>query len=226
MKLSKTAKLTASMLLFLLFAPYLPADAGPPMPKSESRLKKRSPQEVANAYYNKGISFRDSAWEYEKKLTEATSESAKEKLNQKAQKAYAKAIKQFNMALKKNPNMHQAHSSLGYALRKTGNFQSSLESYNKALEIAPTYTEAIEYRAEAHLGLNMLDHAKEAYMVLFKHDRPRADKLLAAMRDWVIEKNANAGNIKAETIQSFGSWVKERHSIAQKTGTKGSNSVW
>lgn len=225
MKIKKSALWVSCVFLFLLFAPYLPADSGPPMPKSESRLKKRSPKEVAIAYYNKGISLRDTAWEHEKKAEEA-GEDIQGKFNQKAKKSYSKAIKQYRMAIKKDPQLFQAHSSLGYALRKTGDFQASLESYNKALEINPTYTEAVEYRAEAHLGLNMLEESRDAYLVLFKHDRPRADKLLVAMKDWAEAHREDPGHVGREKVDKFTKWVNERDEIAKKTGSKGSNGVW
>lgn len=215
-----------SLFFFLLFAPTLLADSGPPMPESESRLKNRSPKEMAIAYYNKGLGLKDDAWKFEKEAAEASSDSEKAKLLGKAQKSYTKAIKQYELALKKDPDLYQAHSGLGYVLRKTGDHQAALESYNKALELQPTYTEAIEYRAEAHLGLNMLEEAKAAYMVLFQHDRPRADKLLAAMKDWVVEKDQDPGSAGREAVQNFAEWVKERSEIAQKSGSKGSNGVW
>ena len=73
--------------------------------------------------------------------------------------------------------MFQAWGSLGYAYRVTGNYPASLEAYAKALEIQPAYTPAIEYRAEAYLGLGRLDEVKSAYMTLFNSDRKRADEL-------------------------------------------------
>lgn len=225
MKIQKNARWVLCVLLCVLFAPYVPADSGPPMPETESRLKKRSPQEVAIAYYNKGVAQRDKAWEAEKSATEA-GEEGDGKYTAKAQRAYKKAIKQYRMAIKKNPKFYQAYSSLGYALRKTGEFQESLDSYNTALDINPTYTEAVEYRAEAHLGLNMLEESKQAYMVLFQHDRPRADKLLAAMKTWVGQRQDDPGKVGREKVDKFTKWVKERAEIAKKTGTKGSDGVW
>ena len=53
---------------------------------------------------------------------------------------------------------------------------------DRALELAPDYGEAIEYRAEAYLGLDRIDDAKKAYMQLFNLDRALADELMEAMR--------------------------------------------
>jgi len=225
-KFSTCAKLLACLSLASLFAPLVMADGGPPMPKSESRLKNRTPRETAIAYYNKGITLRDEAWDFEKKADEAPLERNQEKWLRKAQKAYTRAAKQFKMAIKKDPKLFQAHSSLGYALRETGDYEAALEAYNTALEINPTYTEAVEYRAEAHLGLNRLEEAKQAYMVLFKHDRPRADKLLLAMKEWIDNHQEDPGEAGREKVNQLTKWVKERDEIAKQTGTKGGNGSW
>ena len=72
-------------------------------------------------------------------------------------------------AIANNPQLHEAYSSLGYALRKTGRFDESIEAYNRALQLNPSYSEAIEYRAEAYLALGRLDEVKAAYMELFRN---------------------------------------------------------
>ena len=68
-----------------------------------------------------------------------------------------------------------------------------MAAYNQALEIQPDYAEAIEYRAEAFLGLNRLDEVKEAYMQLFREDRERADELMSAMQQWVDQRQTRRG---------------------------------
>ena len=225
-KVRAFTKLIACLSLTLLFSPFVAADGGPPVPKTESRLKNRTPQEAAIAYYNKGISLRDDAWDFEKKAEESPLERDQDKYLKKAKKAFTRAVKQFTMAIKKDPKLFQAHSSLGYALRKTGDYEASLEAYNTALKINPTYTEAVEYRAEAHLGLNRLEEAKQAYMVLFKHDRPRADKLLVAMKNWIDDHQEDPGEAGREKVNQLSEWVKQRDEIAKQTGTKGGNGTW
>ena len=58
-------------------------------------------------------------------------------------------------------------SSLGYAYRKVGEYAPVLKAYDRALESAPNYVEAIVYRAGAYLGLGRLSEAKVAYETLF-----------------------------------------------------------
>ena len=176
-----------------------------------------NPEDEAAAAYERGLAHRDRAWELEAESEAATDAAKKAKLDSKAQKEYEKAIRAFRAAIESNPELHQAHGSLGYALRKTGRFDESLAAYNRALELQPGYTEAIEYRAEAYLGLNRLDEAKEAYMQLFREDRERADELMTAMEEWVEARQADAGSVEPTVVEAFAGWVEERRKISGNT---------
>lgn len=175
-----------------------------------------SPEANAQMHHNRGLKYRDKAWELEKKATKAEGAEA-EKFLKKAQKEYGKAVKSQRNAVTASPRLHQAHSSLGYALRKTGEFDDSIEAYDRALNIAPGYTEAIEYRAEAYLALNRLDEAKSAYMTLMRVDQARADELMTAMKKWLAQNAQNEGGsakVSAADVEAFSSWVEERADIA------------
>ena len=89
-------------------------------------------------------------------------------------------------------------------------------SYNRALELAPGYVEAIEYRAEAYLGLNRLEEAKQSYIDLFRLDRDQADALMTAMRGWIEERSAGEA-VSEDTVEAFAVWVEERSEIASQT---------
>ena len=79
--------------------------------------------------------------------------------------------------------------------------------------------QAIEYRAEAYLGLNRLDEVKSAYITLFSADRPRADELTAAMEKWVETRKADSGGVDPAAIEEFGKWVAERKQLASQTSS-------
>lgn len=175
------------------------------------------PADEAAAAYERGLKHRDRAWELEAEAKAATDAGQRARLEDKVQKEYDKAIRAFRAATESNPTMHQAFSSLGYALRRTSRFDESLAAYDRALELRPEYAEAIEYRAEAYLGLNRLDEAKAAYMQLFRDDRERADELMAAMERWVEQRQSDAGGVEASVIDAFSSWVEERRKIAGET---------
>ena len=182
-----------------------------------------SPADQAADAYNRGIKYRDKAWKLEEQAATASGED-RSKLEEKIRKEYQKAARAFEAAVDTNPDMYQAHSSLGYALRKLGKFDDSLASYDRALELEPTYSEAIEYRAEAYLGLNRLEDAKEAYMELFRSDRERADELMSAMKKWIDDRSGESGGVDKAAIEEFEDWVHERAEIAGHTASLSSSS--
>lgn len=96
---------------------------------------------------------------------------------------YEKAAKQFEAALKKNPNMAEAHNNLGYSLRKqgNGNFERSLSHYNRAIELNPHLSEAYMYRGLLHALMGNEDKALQDHGMLTKLNRRLADALQAAI---------------------------------------------
>ena len=112
--------------------------------------------------------------------------------------------------------MHEAWNYVGYTQRKLGNFDAALTAYERALALKPGYAEAIEYRGHAYLGLDRLGEAKEAYLSLYSGNRVLADKLLAAMREWIGAKRGAAG-VDPASVDAFASWVDERGASARQT---------
>lgn len=96
---------------------------------------------------------------------------------------YEKAVKKFEAALKKNPNMAEAHNNLGYALRKQGdgNYERSLSHYNRAIELNPHLAEAYMYRGVLHSLMGNEGKALRDHGSLTKLDRKLADALQAAI---------------------------------------------
>jgi len=182
--------------------------------KAPSQGAAVSPEQQAVQFYNIGIASRDKAWKLEKKLAAATDEKEKGKLGNKIAKSFRGAAASFERAVSKNPMMFEAHSDLGYCLRKQGDFEAALAAYDQALSIQPRYAEAIEYRAEAYLALNRLDDAKQAYMDLFKGQSDQAPSLLEAMQRWVAERSEDPMGAPAEQVEAFSTWVAERTEIA------------
>ncbi len=182
---------------------------------SPARVK--TPGEIAEARYTDALERRDKAWKYEAKGALASSAKKRAKLETKAQKQYAKAIVDLRKAIEKKPNFYQAHSALGYALRRTAQYEAALEAYDEALRLRPFYAQAIEYRAETYLALNRLDEVKEAYVRLFGVDRPRADELMQAIEVWLEGKGSTPDGLAPATLSEFATWVRARRAIAQQT---------
>ena len=141
-----------------------------------------------------------------------------------ARKEFEAAAKDLHTATVHAPDDYRAHNALGYSYRKIGNYTRALESYDRALQLAPGFPEAIEYRAEAYLGLSRLDEAKSAYMQLFVADRTASNVLLKAMKKWVATRRAEPAGVDAATVDAFAAWVSERDSLAMSVGNLGHNS--
>lgn len=171
----------------------------------ESSAPKRSPEEMAISAYNAGVELRDDALEYEQEASAQTDEKKRQKLLAKAQKSYTKAGKKFEKAVKYNPELYQAWSGFGHALRKTGVYDKSLEAYQKALKLNPDYYEAIEYQAEAHLYLRRFDSVKTAYARLQREHPEYAAKLLQEIHKWLPVQDASGAALKA-----FSAWAGQQ----------------
>lgn len=226
--LNRLHRTTALLFLVFLATSLIPlaahaAGGAPTPPPAAPRL---TPAEEAAQLYNEGLKLRDKAWKFEAQSDAATNPAEQAKLTARMEKQFEKAIKKFERATELNQSLFQAHSSLGYALRRTGRYQEALTAYNRALALNPNYTEAVEYRAEAYLGLDRVAEAKTAYMFLFNRDQKRAGELLEAMAEWVENRRQDPANVEPEALEAFASWVAERSDLATTTQQASTNGAW
>jgi tetratricopeptide (TPR) repeat protein len=180
------------------------------------RKAPKTPEEVAQARYKSGLKARDKALEAERKLAESSTDFWRNRYKNGIEKSWASAIESYQEAVEKKPDFYQAYSDLGYAYRKTGDYEKSLAAYDKALSINPEYPQALEYVGEAYLAVKRLDDAKNAYMKLFGVDREQAALLMNAMNAW-LEKPPAEG-VTPEQVEAFRQWVNERKQLAQQAG--------
>lgn len=190
----------------------------------------RSPEKKAEREYKRGLRKRDAAWKHEKKASEASSDKKRIKESSKAANDWNAALKYYKAAIAALPKHYQAHTSKGYALRKLGHYDASILAYNRALELKPGFPEALEYRAEAYLGLGRLEDVSRGYMKLLRLDREKADLLMGAMQSW-IEKTADseteADAASPALVEWFRGWVEERVQIdAQSNGLASGSRGW
>jgi tetratricopeptide (TPR) repeat protein len=137
----------------------------------------------------------------------------------KVKEELALARTKFEEAAKAEPTMKEAWNLVGYTSRRLGEYDKSLAAYEKALALNPTYSEAIEYRAEAYLALGRLDDVKSAYMTLFASSRSHATVLMQGMQKWVTEHRKPPAGITAADLEGFSQWVEERAAVAQQTAS-------
>lgn len=173
---------------------------------------KTSPERSAIEALNSGLQRLDQADKMESKNPK------------QARKQYEAALKDFQAAAKASPGNYRAHNGAGYSLRKLGHYDRALASYERALALAPSSSEAIEYRAEAYLALNRLNDVKQAYMHLFVHDRSASTVLMTAMTGWIDKRRSEPAGVDATAIEAFERWVREREALAIAVVNLGDNS--
>ena len=185
-----------------------------------SSMASMSPEERAVEAYKSGDDHRVRGKKLEEEATTKKGPDI-EKTLAKAKSEYQKSLKDFTTAAKLNPKLAPAYNGMGYAYRKTGDYAKALEMYDQAIELAKPqiFPEAIEYRAEAYLGLNRLDDARQAYLDLFGADRKQADILMAAMKSWVSARHTDPGGVTPDALAAFEKWIGERDGIAKQTSS-------
>ena len=149
-----------------------------------------------------------------------------EKALSKIKDEYSKGLKDFKKAAEQDPTLYQAFNGMGFTLRKTGDAAQALAMYDKALQMAPGFPDAMEYRGEAYLALGRVEDAKQSYLQLFAKDRTQADVLMAAMKSFVTKP---AASMDPAAVAALDTWIKERAKIAQVTndmGLRSNRSVW
>jgi tetratricopeptide (TPR) repeat protein len=207
--------------VFSLFAlPLLASGPGGGMGSSPMpSMQQRSPHDQAVDYFNNAERRIDGLSKTHDEMKAALTADPQKaaKLQAKLNKGLENAAADLERAVKNDPQLFQAYSELGFTYRKMGKFKESLEAYDKALSLSPDYMPAIEYRAEAYLGLNRLDEARTGYTDLFSGDRPKADALLIAMKSFVAARKADAAGLDAGQLDAFAKWVDQREIIHGQT---------
>jgi tetratricopeptide (TPR) repeat protein len=74
---------------------------------------------------------------------------------------YGAALPLLQQVVAKDPRSADAYNLMGYATRKSGNPQGSLQYYNQALTLDPKHIGAHEYVGEAYLMLDRLPEAEQ-----------------------------------------------------------------
>lgn len=102
----------------------------------------KTPRQEAEAWYN------DAYGDVAKAKDLLAAESPDKK---KADKMFKRAIDRADEALKLDKNYYEALNLQGFAWRKLGKYEKSLEAYAACLKIQPDYAPALEYYGQALL---------------------------------------------------------------------------
>ncbi len=88
------------------------------------------------------------------------------KKDEKAKKAYNKAIKSLLDANSKNPGDPDTLNLLGFSHRKIGDYENAEIYYSMGLEIDPKHVGINEYMGELFVATNRMDEARKRLAVL------------------------------------------------------------
>ena len=171
----------------------------------------------ANLAYNIGLSVVETGDQATTAADAATDDATRKAALESARASYTEARARFQEAAMLNATMPGAWNMVGYTERKLGNYDAALAAYERALGLNPNYAQAIEYRAEAYLGLNRIDAAKQAYLDLFASNRALSEQFLGAAKKWVVARRKAPGNASTAVINDMDRWVQERTRIAANT---------
>lgn len=76
---------------------------------------------------------------------------------------YNKALREFNLAVRSNPNFYKAYDNAGKILMEAGRVNDAEKYFKKALEIRPDYSTSIENYGKVLFAKNQLDAAIDLY---------------------------------------------------------------
>jgi len=174
----------------------------------------RAYEKIAYRNYERGRRHVERGLAIEKNAGEASDPERRDELLGRARGEYARALRQFDSALSRQSDLHEAHSDRGFVLRKLGDYEAALAAYDAALALEADFPPAIEYRGEAYLELGRLDDAKGAYLSLVGSEPALADQLLEKMRAWVARRREDPGIVDPGAVEAFAAWLEERARIA------------
>lgn len=178
-----------------------------PSAPMESRGAAEDPAVVAQRLYEEGV-----------KLVQKADQINSDP--KKSGKAYASALKKFEGAAERNPQLAEAWNYVGYCRRKSGDHAGALGAYDEALRLKPGFAEALEYRGHAFLGLGRIADSKSDYLNLFGRNRALAAQLLAGFRNWASAQRAGGG-ADTKSLDELDAWIAEREKAAQQTAALG-----
>jgi tetratricopeptide (TPR) repeat protein len=136
----------------------------------------------------------------------------KESAEKKIGKAYERAANSFQNAIRTNPKMIEAYSGLSRAFRASGKFAESLQVSASGLKLNPNDDACFEGWAESIMGFFNDTATTEIYTRLQETNPARAETLMGVMKGWLVEHQADPGDLAPEAITRLEEWIAEQES--------------
>jgi tetratricopeptide (TPR) repeat protein len=195
-----------SALAILALAPAVWAVPDGPVGPRNAPDNAQDPKSVARNSYNLGYGGVQKVAKLE--LEAASMPAFAGQYRDAAMSGLRTARDNFRKAVAADPAMKEGWNMVGYTSRRLGEYEESLQAYEKALALSPEYPEAIEYRAELFLVTGRLEQTKEAYATLLKLDPSYAGVLKSAMQEFLKNKQAFPVRVTTQESEAFAKWVQ------------------
>jgi len=183
-------------------------------PSSEDTLFEQSDlgnvTQAAQFAYRGGQRDLDAAAKLARKAAEAPSEDKRQALLEKRTKALQQAIEKFQEAIGFQPDLLDAYTGLGTALRELGLHGDALQVHARALEADGDREEDFRGWAGSLLALNMLGDATTAYTRLAASRPDQAAILMETMKAWLAEKQTDPGDLSPEDVRRLADWIAQQ----------------
>ena len=196
-----------------------PSGMSQPSEEIQSTPAVDKPDAAATKAYAAGKKSLAKAKDFESAAAGAQNPDKKSKALEKMGDAYYRALDQFTEALSNKGDMYDAWNEVGYIHLRLGAYAESIDDYNHTLALKPDLYEATFHRGEAYLATDRLENAKGAYMDLFNHARPLADRLMVSMQNWLTMRRADSNGMRAVDVDAFDKWLQEQGGIAKQTAS-------
>ena len=196
-----------------------PSGMSRPSEEIQSTPAVDKPDAAATKAYTAGKKSLAKAKDFESAAAGAQSPDKRSNALEKMGDAYNRALDQFTEALSNKGDMYDAWNEVGYIHLRLGAYAESIDDYNHTLALKPDLYEATFHRGEAYLATDRLENAKSAYMDLFNHARPLADRLMVSMQNWLTMHRADSNGMRAADVDAFDKWLQEQGGIAKQTAS-------
>ena len=174
------SKLSALLLGMMLFNPACLAAQTDTAPSTQPLSEALEPAENSAQLTDKGYSS------YQQALFYATFETPEGDLA--AQNALNNAENLFRQAAEKDQSNLRALNLLGEVLALSAQPRKAIGAFNFALQVNPKYYPAWLARARVLLAMGVFSDVKMSYLVLARNEPAMAIELIAAIDDWIAQR--------------------------------------
>lgn len=170
--------------------------------------------QAAHFAYSAGERELKTAAKLERRAAEAPDDEKRQDLLEKRTRALERAVEQFQEAVGYSPDLLDAYTGLGTALRQLGRHQDALRIHARALQADAERDADFRGWAESLLGLAMLGDATVTYTELAATDPERAAVLMDVMKAWLAEKQRDPGDLEPADVQRLADWIAQQEAGA------------